>query len=654
MTRSDTEHMLLHELAHIKRGDLWVHGFYMLLQVVYWYNPLLWLVRSQMYHLRELCCDATVAKLLKERISEYRQTLIDVARRFLTKPTEPGLGLLGLFEDSNRLLVRLNWLKKETWRYQKMKKLTIITTIVLMLAFVLPMAQAQDKPATDQSNTESVQTVEQPSQSQNTPAVESEQQQKLQELEVRLQQLNAQKQKLEQEIQAMVQARQAEIQAKQAEVRVRQAEVQAGQAEVQAAQAKVKAKEAKEKAEKVKDKAAKAKASADAHKADAHAKHMEQWAREMEAWAEQYKAQMNSPEVQEKYKQLADNWAQKWVNSDEFKQWQKDLQQWAQNLAKFQTSVLSSSGAPAPESGPMPVMPAMPPMPAEIVTPNVAIPAPPALPTIVAPVPPQPTKVIVPKVESRPAESVGPAPVLPEVKVEHDTHDKHIVVHNEDDGKFVATKEMHFVSKVQPGSPFVIRNSLGNIILKPSKDGSCDVRAVIRGKSDTATKAQEMVEQVSMNLHSSDERYYLKPVKPDDDQWSNLNVDLHIAVPPGISPDVQTNMGKIEIYNFQGNIKAITNMGAIKAVNTTGNVELFTKMGAIEFIAPKNMSANLKAYTKMGEIQSELPLEIDRSDMFKRNAQGTIGSGQDNIKITTNMGKISLKWQPSLQDETKL
>jgi len=165
--------MLLHELAHIKRGDLWMHNFYMLLQVLYWYNPLLWLVRSQMHHLRELCCDATVARLLRARISEYRQTLIDVARRYLTKPTEPGLGLLGLFEDSNRLLVRLNWLKKETWRYQKMKKLTVITTIVLMLAFVLPMAQAQDKPVTENRSVETVKAEEQPAQSQNTPVVEN-------------------------------------------------------------------------------------------------------------------------------------------------------------------------------------------------------------------------------------------------------------------------------------------------------------------------------------------------------------------------------------------------------------------------------------------------------------------------------------------------
>ena len=648
MTRSDTEHMLLHELAHIKRGDLWVHGFYMLLQIVYWYNPLLWLVRRQMHHLRELCCDATVARLLKERISEYRQTLIDVARRYLTKPMEPGLGLLGLFEDSNRLLVRLNWLKKETWRYQKMKKLTIITTIVLMLAFVLPMAQAQDKPATEPSSAETVKAEEQTSQSENTAEAEQKLKQNqqqlsknLQELEVRLQQLNAQKQKLQQELQAMTKARQAEV-------RARQAKTQAAQVKIKAKEAKIKAKEAEIKA---KDKAAKTKASA-----EAHAKHMEQWAKEMEAWAEQYEAKMSSPEVQEKYKRLAENWAQKWTNSDEFKQWQKDLQQWAQNLAKFQTSVLSSSEDPAPEPGPMPVMPAMPPMPAEIAAPNVEVPVPPtppAPPVTIAPVPMQVPKVVVPKVESHPAEVVGPAPVLPDVKVEHDTHDKHVVVHNVNGGKFVATKEMQFVAKVKSGLPFIVRNSLGNIILKPSKDGKCDVKAVIKGKDESPDKARTMVDQVSMNLHSTDERYYLKSVKQDGGQWNNLSVDLYITVPSGIRPDVKTDLGNIEMSNLKENIKAVTDLGSIKAVNTTGNIELFTKMGKIEFIAPKNLSAKLKAQTKMGSIESELPLEINKSGMFKRTAEGTIGSGQANIKMATDMGKISLKWQPSSQVEVK-
>ena len=156
-----------------------------------------------------------------------------------------------------------------------------------------------------------------------------------------------------------------------------------------------------------------------------------------------------------------------------------------------------------------------------------------------------------------------------------------------------------------------------------------------------------------MNLHSTDERYYQKPVKSDGEQWSNLSVDFYITVPTGVLPDVKTDLGKVEIYNFQGKIKAVTDLGSIKAVNTTGEIDLFASMGDIEFVAPKDLSAKLKAQTKMGEIESELPLEIDRSDMFKRTTEGTIGTGGANVKMATDMGNISLKWQPSPQVEVK-
>ncbi|NQV34368.1 MAG: M56 family metallopeptidase, partial [Phycisphaeraceae bacterium] len=144
LSRKDTMHMLLHELSHIKRGDLWVHSTYLVLQVTNWYNPLLWLVNRRMHHLRELCCDATVAGLLKEHTMEYRNTLLDVARRYLSRPTEPSLGLLGLFEDSNQLAARLNWLKKDTHRFSKTRTLLIVLLVGTMLACVLPMAQADD------------------------------------------------------------------------------------------------------------------------------------------------------------------------------------------------------------------------------------------------------------------------------------------------------------------------------------------------------------------------------------------------------------------------------------------------------------------------------------------------------------------------------
>jgi len=144
LSQKRMEHILLHELAHIKRGDLLVNAFYMLLQIVYWFNPLLWLLRRRLQHIRELCCDATVARILRENTVDYRETILEVTQRYLAGPVEPGLGLLGMTEDSSRLLVRLKWLQKKTWRYRGIRIATIFIVVTLMSVCVLPMAKAKN------------------------------------------------------------------------------------------------------------------------------------------------------------------------------------------------------------------------------------------------------------------------------------------------------------------------------------------------------------------------------------------------------------------------------------------------------------------------------------------------------------------------------
>ncbi|MEN8127328.1 MAG: M56 family metallopeptidase [Planctomycetota bacterium] len=143
MSTQDTEHILLHELAHIKRGDLLVHAVYMMLQIAYWFNPLLWLARRPMQNLRELCCDATVARLLRDKTVHYRETLLETARQLLAEPVDPGLGLLGLFENSNWLVTRLKWLEKNTWKNRPLRIATIIALVAIMTTCVLPMAKGE-------------------------------------------------------------------------------------------------------------------------------------------------------------------------------------------------------------------------------------------------------------------------------------------------------------------------------------------------------------------------------------------------------------------------------------------------------------------------------------------------------------------------------
>jgi hypothetical protein len=162
----------------------------------------LWLVRRHLHHLRELSCDGTVAELLRERTPAYRQMLLETARRMLSASVEPGLGLLGLFEDSNHLLVRLNWLTKPTWRYCTMKRTIVATVVVLMFVCVLPMAQARQRAPrdVDHSNHNVTVPVRVESDNQQTPDQLS---QEIAALQAKLTQLKAQQQDLQKQLEGL-------------------------------------------------------------------------------------------------------------------------------------------------------------------------------------------------------------------------------------------------------------------------------------------------------------------------------------------------------------------------------------------------------------------------------------------------------------------
>ena len=53
--------LIIHELAHLRRGDHHLRFFELLVSALYWWHPVLWWARQALRHVEEQCCDAWVS-----------------------------------------------------------------------------------------------------------------------------------------------------------------------------------------------------------------------------------------------------------------------------------------------------------------------------------------------------------------------------------------------------------------------------------------------------------------------------------------------------------------------------------------------------------------------------------------------------------------
>jgi len=78
--------VLFHELGHVKRHDLWVNFAQNILQVLYFYNPLLLVINAAIRRLREEATDETVLTTIGDADHSYARRLADVETIALKDP----------------------------------------------------------------------------------------------------------------------------------------------------------------------------------------------------------------------------------------------------------------------------------------------------------------------------------------------------------------------------------------------------------------------------------------------------------------------------------------------------------------------------------------------------------------------------------------
>lgn len=78
----DLRYILLHELTHYRRRDIWLKTLALWVNALHWFNPVIWYMTRLLERDTELACDEAVLRLLpQEEHSAYGKTIVDAVER---------------------------------------------------------------------------------------------------------------------------------------------------------------------------------------------------------------------------------------------------------------------------------------------------------------------------------------------------------------------------------------------------------------------------------------------------------------------------------------------------------------------------------------------------------------------------------------------
>ncbi|MFC1601188.1 M56 family metallopeptidase [Candidatus Sumerlaeota bacterium] len=141
--------VLLHELAHVKRADMWANVLQTLLQIAYFYNPLLWLANAMIRRVREQAVDEMVLVAMGREAQQYPDTLVRVARLCLGRPTL-ALRLIGVVESPKTLAGRIKHMVNRPLPKTAKLGLAGLLAVVIAAAVLLPMAKGNETAKTEE------------------------------------------------------------------------------------------------------------------------------------------------------------------------------------------------------------------------------------------------------------------------------------------------------------------------------------------------------------------------------------------------------------------------------------------------------------------------------------------------------------------------
>ncbi|MFC1840089.1 TonB family protein [Thermodesulfobacteriota bacterium] len=126
-------YVFMHELGHLKRHDIGISWLLSIMQVVHWFNPLVWLA---FYHMRvdqESACDASVLSRIKHtQTGEYAVTIMGFLEKFCENRQLPALA--GVMESKSQMKRRIAMIAN--FKRFSRKATAVASALLITICFV--------------------------------------------------------------------------------------------------------------------------------------------------------------------------------------------------------------------------------------------------------------------------------------------------------------------------------------------------------------------------------------------------------------------------------------------------------------------------------------------------------------------------------------
>ncbi len=136
----DLEYVFLHELAHLKRHDIYMGWVVSLVQVLHWFNPLVWLAFGRMRMDQETAADAlALSRLTAGEPARYGRTIMKLLEGFTQRQLLPSVA--GILEDTSHIERRIEMIAK----FKGTHCTPLLAVVVLAVLGLITLTDAQNK-----------------------------------------------------------------------------------------------------------------------------------------------------------------------------------------------------------------------------------------------------------------------------------------------------------------------------------------------------------------------------------------------------------------------------------------------------------------------------------------------------------------------------